>query len=447
MNARSTPGTHEHFQTSIRESRTLKVTSILERPYVIEKFSPNGKTIYEGFCVDLLDKLAEMLHFDYQLKIVKDNKYGEQINGTDQWDGMIGEILRGDADMAVAPITVTATRLEVIDFTDPFLQLGISMLMRQPGHKSTSSLTRFLYPLSESVWIYSLIATVLTSLIVNLAAVFSQKESAAEFNVLNSVWYLVCISLRAGSGYNCQAGATRFISTVWFTFTLILIAQYTANFAALLTIDRKSMPFHSFEELGNQSDYNFGAILGGSTMQFFKYSRIETFSRLWERMQSASPSVFVKTNHEGVQKVLAEKYVFLMESATLDYQVTQNCNLTRVGNVVLGSNGYSIGLPKGSKWREKLTRQILDLNEKGIILMLKNNWWKKTQTECEEALPSDNQIALGMENVYGLFLLLALGIGIGFLISVLENAYFVMLSKKKVPKKTKLEISVICEDA
>lgn len=68
-----------------------------------------------------------------------------------------------------------------------------------------------------------------------------------------------------------------------------------------------------------------------------------------------------------------------MESATLDYQVTQNCNLTRVGNVVLGSNGYSIALPKGSKWREKLTRQILDLNEKGIILMLKNNWWKKSQ--------------------------------------------------------------------
>lgn len=43
-------------------------------------------------------------------------------------------------------------------------------------------------------------------------------------------------------------------------------------------------------------------------MQFFKYSRIETFRRLWERMQSAEPSAFVGTNHEGVNRVLNEKY-------------------------------------------------------------------------------------------------------------------------------------------
>ena len=50
--------------------------------------------------------------------------------------------------MAVAPMTVTAGRLEVIDFTDPFLQLGISMLMRQPKQESSASLTSFLWPLS-----------------------------------------------------------------------------------------------------------------------------------------------------------------------------------------------------------------------------------------------------------------------------------------------------------
>ncbi|CCD67907.1 Glutamate receptor ionotropic, kainate 2 [Caenorhabditis elegans] len=431
MLAKNIPGTHEHYQASVRESRTLKVTSIHEKPYVIEKIMPDGRIKHEGFCVDLLDKLAEMLHFNYTLKIVKDNKYGERKNGTDEWDGMIGEILRGDADMAVAPITVTATRLEVIDFTDPFLQLGISMLMRQPNPKSSSSLTRFLWPLSASVWTFSAIATVITALLVTVAAVLSPKESTAEFKIQNSVWYLVCILLRAGSGYNCQAGATRLISAVWWSFTLVLIAQYTANFAALLTVDRKSMPFNSFEELGNQTEYNFGSILGGSTMQFFKYSRIETFRRLWERMQSAEPSAFVGTNHEGVNRVLNEKYVFLMESATLDYQVTQNCNLTRVGNVVLGSNGYSIALPKGSKWREKLTRQILDLNEKGIILMLKNNWWKKSQQECQSSEPEDLQTALGAENVYGLFLLLALGSGIGVLCAVLEHTHFIFFEKNK----------------
>ncbi|CAI5453929.1 unnamed protein product [Caenorhabditis angaria] len=429
MRAKNIPGTHEHYQATIRSQRTLRVTSIHEKPYVIEKIMPDGRIKYEGFCVDLLDKLAEMLHFDYTLKIVKDNKYGERINGTDQWDGMIGEILRNDVDMAVAPITVTATRLEVIDFTDPFLQLGISMLMRQPDQKSSSSLTSFLWPLSANVWTFSAFATVLTAILVTVAAFLSPKESTMEFSVQNSVWYLVCILLRAGSGYNCQSGANRLISAVWWFFTLVLFAQYTANFAALLTVDRKSMPFNSFEELGNQTEYNFGAILGGSTMQFFKFSRIETFRRIWERMQTSDPSVFVKSNKEGVDKVLNEKYVFLMESATLDYQVTQNCNLTRVGNVVLGSNGYSIALPKGSKWREKLTRQILDLNEKGIILMLKNQWWKRSQQECASTESEEVQTALGAENVYGLFLLLALGSGVGIMFACAEHFHFIFFNK------------------
>lgn len=45
-------------------------------------------------------------------------------------------------------------------------------------------------------------------------------------------------------------------------------------------------------------------------MQFFKYSRLDTFRRIWERMANTTPSVFVVTNSEGVQRVLNEKSVF-----------------------------------------------------------------------------------------------------------------------------------------
>lgn len=61
----------------------------------MQKTLPNGRIIFEGFCVDLLDKLAENLDFEYKINIVKDGKYGEQINGTYKWNGMIGEILSG----------------------------------------------------------------------------------------------------------------------------------------------------------------------------------------------------------------------------------------------------------------------------------------------------------------------------------------------------------------
>ncbi|VDM80214.1 unnamed protein product [Strongylus vulgaris] len=299
---------------------------------------------YEGFCVDLLDRLASSLHITYEISIVKDGKYGEPVaSNSSEWDGMIGEILRGEADMAVGPITVTARRLEVVDFTDPFLQLGISMLMRQPNQKTSSTLTSFL------VWTFSATATFATAMLLTVIAVLSPSECPAEFNLLNSVWYLVCILLRAGSGYNCQSAAARFLSSIWWMFTLVLFAQYTANFAAVLTVDRKNMPFNASFLVLKQNFMHF--------MQNVDDAEIE----LWESMQNQTPTAFVDKNESGVRRALQEKYVFLMESATLDYQVTQNCNLTRVGNVVLGSNGYSIALPKDNyKIFQSLARGVND---------------------------------------------------------------------------------------
>ncbi|GMT36057.1 hypothetical protein PFISCL1PPCAC_27354, partial [Pristionchus fissidentatus] len=436
------PGSHAFESLHEQQRKVLKVTTIAERPYVMEKTLPDG-TIegYEGFCIDLLDKLALHLGFEYELNIVRDAKYGRPKANSTEWDGMIGEILNGNADIAVAPITVTARRLEVVDFTDPFLQLGISMLMRTPDKKATASITSFMWPLSPRVWMFSAIGTFLTAFVITLIAVLSPRESPEQFNIKNSFWYLMCILLRAGSGFNCQSSASRIASSVWWTFSLVLIAQYTANFAAVLTVDRKSMPFNSFEELGNQTEYSFGSIYGGSTMQFFQYSRLETFKRIWERMENATPSSFVESNDQGVERV----YVFLMESASLEYEVTQNCNLTRVGNIVLGSNGYSIALPKGmsrSRWREKLTRQILDFNEKGIMMMLKNNWWKSSEQteECQSAQSTGGEEgsggALGFENTLGLFVLLGAGLALSMIVALIEKGAFTLSVLRKEGRVT-----------
>jgi glutamate receptor, ionotropic, invertebrate len=65
---------------------------------------------------------------------------------------------------------------------------------------------------------------------------------------------------------------------------------------------------------------------------------------MWSRMRRTG-NVFVRNNREGVEKVLHDKYAFLMESSSLEYEVQQNCNLTQIGGV-LGSKGYGIALQK-----------------------------------------------------------------------------------------------------
>ena len=49
----------------------------------------------EGFCVDLADHLSKLLGFYYKFKTVSDGHYGKPDPMTGQWDGMIGEVMRG----------------------------------------------------------------------------------------------------------------------------------------------------------------------------------------------------------------------------------------------------------------------------------------------------------------------------------------------------------------
>jgi len=59
-------------------------------PYLMKKHDGT----YYGYCVDLLDLLTKALKipFNYELRLVRDGKYGaREPNGN--WNGMIGELI------------------------------------------------------------------------------------------------------------------------------------------------------------------------------------------------------------------------------------------------------------------------------------------------------------------------------------------------------------------
>lgn len=74
----------------------------------------------------------------------------------------------------------------------------------------------------------------------------------------------------AGSEVAPRAVSTRMVSGIWWFFTLILIASYTANLAAFLTVERMRSPIESAEDLAKQNVIKYGTLYGGSTMTFFK---------------------------------------------------------------------------------------------------------------------------------------------------------------------------------
>ena len=53
----------------------------------------HGNEQYEGYCVDLAKEIAQFVGSNYEIRMVRDGKFGEKLpDGT--WNGMIGEIIR-----------------------------------------------------------------------------------------------------------------------------------------------------------------------------------------------------------------------------------------------------------------------------------------------------------------------------------------------------------------
>lgn len=133
---------------------------------------------------------------------------------------------------------------------------------------------------------------------------------------------------------------------------------------------------------------------------FTQDSKIGIYQKMWRFMESKKPSVFVKTYEDGIKRVLDGNYAFLMESTMLDYAVQRDCNLTQIGGL-LDSKGYGIATPKGSQWRDKISLAILELQEKGVIQILYDKWWKNTGDVCnrDDKSKESKANALGVENI------------------------------------------------
>ncbi|EGW02463.1 Glutamate receptor, ionotropic kainate 2 [Cricetulus griseus] len=131
-----------------------------EEPYVLFKKSDKplyGNDRFEGYCIDLLRELSTILGFTYEIRLVEDGKYGAQDDVNGQWNGMVRELIDHKADLAVAPLAITYVREKVIDFSKPFMTLGISILYRKPNGTNPGVFS-FLNPLSPDIWMYILLA-------------------------------------------------------------------------------------------------------------------------------------------------------------------------------------------------------------------------------------------------------------------------------------------------
>ncbi|KAK3751825.1 hypothetical protein QZH41_013283 [Actinostola sp. cb2023] len=438
----------------VRHHRPLIVTSILDSPYMeLKKNQTNlkGNDRYQGFGFDMIKVLAERLMFKYQIVISKETSYGAPIGG--EWKGLVGELINQNADIAVGPITITAEREEVIDFSKPFLDFRIAMILTKPKGEEVN-LFAFLLPFEEQLWlcVCAIVGTVTVIMyILDRFSPYGYRAEAKEtgegdgneFGLSNSLWFATGSILQQGADTTPKAGSGRVLAASFWLFTLILISTYTANLAAYFTAKNTKSSINSLEDLVGQEKVRYGVLNGGSLYTFFENSKVRTYKKMFGKMKTLN--TFVGSTSIGVNISRQGDFAYLTDQPSLDYYNQRKpCNTMLVKNL-LDAKSYAIGLQKNSEWTNKLPSpplshyriQLIDnqklqvnyrdhfvpfkLREEGEIEKMRLRWWDD-RSECPPSSATDSApTRLALHHLAGVFIILGGGAAISLALLFVES--------------------------
>ncbi|XP_077452996.1 putative glutamate receptor [Stigmatopora argus] len=396
-------------------TKELSITTIKQDPYAMSKGSGDE---LEGYCIDLMSELSQLLGLTYKVHLVKDSRYGV-MDSKGNWNGMIGEVVRGEADLAVAPLTLTAIREQYVDMTTPFMQTGISFILHKDVAGDDTSFS-LLAPFSTEMWVGILVLFLVTGLCIFLVGRISPTEwtepdtEEHQFTLLHSYWYIAGALTLQGAGPHPKAVSGKLVSAIWWLFAILLLACYLANFNSARHSDNKHTSVQTFEDLVNQDDIQYGTVDGGSTTLFFKNSTTALHRRVYEHMERKKS--YVASMEEGVRRAQEGNFAFIGEAVSLDLAVARNCKLIR-SEEVIGMRAYSIAARQGSPLLKSLTMAILQLSESGKLTYLQEKWWASSCVGDNEARTTET---LQPHDLRGLFFLLGLGLVGGLLLALLE---------------------------
>jgi hypothetical protein len=113
-----------------------------------------------------------------------------------------------EAHLAIAPLTITSIRERIIDFSKPFMSLGISIMIKKP-EKQKPGVFSFMDPLSYEIWMCIVFSYIGVSIVLWLVSRFSPYEWQIEdsiqgpsftndFTMLNSLWFSLGAFMQQG---------------------------------------------------------------------------------------------------------------------------------------------------------------------------------------------------------------------------------------------------------
>jgi len=330
------------------------VTRNLE-PFSFEK---EGRRV--GYAAELWDQLARETGVEYEVQVVKTAQE------------IIDALKAKTADVGVGAISVTAKREEIIDFTQPFYESGLQVLVSGGSGSFADNIFSLIGNLFNLELIGAFLLLMVTMFIIShLVWRYEHKVNGDQWpedykaGMWESFWWTISTLLVGGADNKGPVGVGgRIVAVVWMLLSIVLVSLLTASFTTTLTINTL------------KGDINGPGDLPGRKVATVKGSTTETWltAKGAKVVPFATPTECVLAlKNDDVAAVVYDAPVLQYEAGKLNDE-----KLQMVGPVFERQN-YAFALQQDSTLRERLNQALLKLSEQGVGNELRKKYFGEGQ--------------------------------------------------------------------
>lgn len=329
------------FLAPLAKAQDLRVVTVTRPPFSMADDS--------GFSLDLWARLMDDMGRDYQVIRV------------DQFSEMLDMVARGDADAAIANISITAAREERFDFSQPIFDSGLQIMVHADQ--------------GGSIWRALFSKDLLGAIALSFAALFAggmlmwwfERRKQAYFDLparkalFPSFWWALNLVVNGGFEERVPRSVFgRIFGVLLVVSSLFIVSLVVAKVTATLTVAEIQNSVNSLNDLYGK---NVGTI-GGSTAEAY----LEGRDMRYRSYESLDPMLTAFESGQ-LDAVVFDAPVLAYYANTAGYDRAR-----MVGPVFLREN-YGVLLPSGSPLTEPLNQSLLRLNETGEYDKIYRAWF------------------------------------------------------------------------
>ncbi|XP_018053805.1 PREDICTED: glutamate receptor 2-like [Atta colombica] len=208
----------------------------------------------------VLEELMNSLNFT--VKIVSQiNEHGVQNRQTLIWSGVMGKIVSGRADFAVADMSLTSLRKRYVDFMLPLIISRINLYIKEPGICGVKWIGYF-QTFNSRTWVTIIILIATVPLLLFFTKSYrDQSRSAMDLISENfiCIWGIFCQQALIEFPKNLSL---RVAYITIFLTAMLIMAHYSAALICFLTVCIRVLPFQTLEEFIDDGTYKLIMLRG-----------------------------------------------------------------------------------------------------------------------------------------------------------------------------------------